>query len=376
MNDFNSYNGYNTNSTDYTNNQSDYGSNSSGFTNDRAGYNQSLTGYNNNQSGYSQTPTGYNNNQSGYNQNSTGYNNNQSGYNQTPTGYNNNQSGYNQTPTGYANNQSGYSQTPTGYSNNQNGYANYYSNYVQAPLGYYPNQPNTLANSNRKKVKVSFNSPVVLWFAIVCLIALIVEYITDDMATYYLFSVYRSSLLDPLTYVRFFGHALGHADIEHYMGNMMTLLIVGPLLEEKYGSKSILLVMTVTAFVTGVVNFIFCPDAMTLGASGIVFAFILLSSLTCMREGEIPLTFILVAVLYLGEQILEAAFVESNISNISHIVGGICGCILGYYLNKNKTSSNNNSTDNTNNTGGIGGGGLDGLGESVGSAVGGSMNFH
>ena len=371
MNDFNSYDGYNSNSTDYTNNRSGYGSNSSGFTNDRAGYNQSLTGYNNNQSGYSQTPTGYNNNQSGYNQNSTGCNNNQSGYNQTPTGYNNSQNGYNQTPTGYSNNQSGYSQTPTGYSNNQNGYGNYSPSFAQSMLGYYPNQPNTLANSNRKKVKVSFNSPVVLWFAIVCLIVLIVQYITGDMATYYLFSVYRSSLLDPLTYVRFFGHALGHADIEHYMGNMMTLLIVGPLLEEKYGSKSILLVMTVTAFVTGVVNFIFCPDAMTLGASGIVFAFILLSSLTCMREGEIPLTFILVAILYFGEQILEAALVESNISNISHIVGGICGCILGYYLNKNKTSSNNNSSDNTNNTGG-----LDGLGESVGSAVGGSMNFH
>lgn len=187
-----------------------------------------------------------------------------------------------------------------------------------------------------KKFKVSFNAPVILSFVILCFIAWIMNIITHGWTNNHLFSVYRSSLLSPLTYVRFFGHAVGHANWEHYLNNMTILLIVGPLLEEKYGSKNMLLVMLSTAFVTGVLSVILFPHVQLLGASGIVFAFILLSSFTSLKEGNIPLTFILVAVIYLGEQIYQGLFVPSNISNFGHIIGGICGSVLGYYLNRSK----------------------------------------
>ena len=87
-----------------------------------------------------------------------------------------------------------------------------------------------------KKIVIRFNAPVILTFALLSLLALLLGNWTDGAATYQYFSVYRSSLSDPLTYVRFFGHVLGHADYEHYMGNMLLMLLVGPGLEEKYGS--------------------------------------------------------------------------------------------------------------------------------------------
>jgi GlpG protein len=68
------------------------------------------------------------------------------------------------------------------------------------------------------------------------------------------------------------------------------------------------------------------------GASGVCFAFILLSSITSLREGEIPLTFILVAVLFLGGQVLDGLFARDNISQFGHIVGGIVGAGLGFAL--------------------------------------------
>ena len=187
-----------------------------------------------------------------------------------------------------------------------------------------------------KKFKVSFNAPVVLSFVILCFAAWILNIITNGWTNDHIFSVYRSSLLSPLTYVRFFGHAIGHANWDHYLGNMMILLIVGPLLEEKYGSKNILIVMVTTAFVTGVMSFLLFPNVQLLGASGIVFAFILLSSFTSMKEGNIPLTFILVAVIYLGEQVYQGLFIDDGVSNFGHILGGICGSVLGYYLNRDK----------------------------------------
>ncbi len=191
-------------------------------------------------------------------------------------------------------------------------------------------------SSNGRKVRVSFNAPVILGFTILCFVVLILDQVTMKATTNALFSVYRSSLLSPLTYVRFFGHVLGHAGWEHFIGNIMLILIVGPLLEEKYGSSNILFVILTTALVTGVIHFIFFPGVRLLGASGVVFALILLSSLTSITEGKIPLTFILVAVIYIGEQIYQGVFIKDNVSNLTHIAGGITGSCLGYVMYKHK----------------------------------------
>ena len=193
-------------------------------------------------------------------------------------------------------------------------------------------------SKNGKKIQLSFNSPVILGFTILCFVALILDFITNGASTNALFSVYRSSLLNPLTYIRFFGHVVGHAGWAHFFGNIMLLLVIGPLLEEKYGSFNILFVILSTALVTGVIHFILFPDVQLLGASGVVFAFILLSSLTGIEEGKLPLTFILVTVIYIGQQVYDGLFVQDNVSNLTHIVGGIVGSGAGFVMNKNKMS--------------------------------------
>lgn len=187
-----------------------------------------------------------------------------------------------------------------------------------------------------KKIRLSFNSPVILGFTLACFIVLILDKVTGSASMRAFFSVYRSSLASPFTYIRFFGHVLGHASWDHFFGNIMMLLVVGPLLEEKYGSANILFVILATALVTGVINFIFFPHVQLLGASGVVFAFILLASLTSIEEEKIPLTFILVALIYIGQQVYDGLFIRDNVSNLTHILGGIVGSSLGYVMNKNK----------------------------------------
>lgn len=183
-----------------------------------------------------------------------------------------------------------------------------------------------------RKLNITFNAPVILGFTILCAAALLAGYLTGGWTTNTFFSVYHSSFGNPLTWLRLIGHIFGHAGLDHFMGNIMLILIVGPLLEEKYGSFKIALVILITALVTGLVNMLFFPYTQLLGASGVVFAFILLSSFTSIREGEIPLTFLLVAFLYLGQQIYEGLFLSDNISNLTHILGGGVGAILGTTL--------------------------------------------
>ena len=189
-------------------------------------------------------------------------------------------------------------------------------------------------NTAKKRIRITFNSPVILSFVGVCLLALIPDKITGGISTLKLFSVYRSSFLNPLTYVRLIGHIFGHAGWSHFINNIMMILILGPMLEEKYGSKDILLVILITAVVTGAFHMIFSPFTRLLGASGVVFAFILLSSLTSFDDGGIPVTFILVAVIYIGEQIYQLIAITSNVSNITHIIGGAVGATFGFVSNK------------------------------------------
>ena len=128
-------------------------------------------------------------------------------------------------------------------------------------------------NTAKKRIRITFNSPVILSFVGVCLLALILDKITGGISTLKLFSVYRSSFLNPLTYVRLIGHIFGHARWSHFINNIMMILILGPMLEEKYGSKDILLVILITAVVTGAFHMIFSPFTRLLGASGVVVGF-------------------------------------------------------------------------------------------------------
>ena len=186
----------------------------------------------------------------------------------------------------------------------------------------------------KKKFKITFNAPVVLTFVVICFIATILGIITQGRSTQAVFMTYHSSLKNPMTYIRFITHVFGHSGWGHFIENASYLLLLGPMLEEKYGSDRIIIVIAITALATGLINYIFFGNVALCGASGVVFAFIVLASFTGFKAGEIPLTFILVVIIFIGQQVYEGIAIQDNISNMAHIVGGIVGACVGYGLNK------------------------------------------
>lgn len=186
----------------------------------------------------------------------------------------------------------------------------------------------------KKKLKITYNSPVVLVFVTICFAATILNYVAGGIINQLIFMTYRAPLNSPMTYVRLLCHVFGHADFAHFIGNASYILLLGPLLEEKYSSKVLISVIAVTAVITGLVNNICFPNVALCGASGVVFAFILLSSFTSFKEGEVPLTFILVAILFIGQEVAQGLMIMDNVSNMAHIVGGLVGAALGFKLNK------------------------------------------
>lgn len=182
--------------------------------------------------------------------------------------------------------------------------------------------------------RIQYNAPVILSFVLLSGLALLLSNLTGGYTGQKLFSIYRASWTDPLSYLRLFLHVLGHSNFTHFSGNILMILVLGPMVEERYGSKNTLLLLAVTALATGLIHCIFFPGSALLGASGIVFMLIFLASMAGASGKGIPLTLILVALIYFSQEIYAGLFTVDNISHLTHIIGGCCGIALGFLLRK------------------------------------------
>jgi len=184
--------------------------------------------------------------------------------------------------------------------------------------------------------RIQYNSPVILTFSIVVVIVHLLDWTVFPKLTYNFFVVRPTiSLFNPLDYFRLFSHILGHANWKHLFGNLTYILLLGPILEEKYGSPLILLMILFTALFIGIINVLFFSKGL-LGASGIVFMLIILVSVVDMKQGSIPLTFILVAGIFISTEIVNA-FRHDNISQMAHIMGGALGAAFGFIFSEHST---------------------------------------
>jgi membrane associated rhomboid family serine protease len=177
------------------------------------------------------------------------------------------------------------------------------------------------------KLRITYNAPVVLTFTLAAVVVFGVTEAIPSLKAW--FSAYPSMEYGTRAYVGLFSHILGHANWAHLMGNFTLILLIGPILEERHGSLSLLVMMLLTALVTGIVTATFSSH-MLLGASGIVFMMILLASTANIRAGEIPLTFIAIALVYLGGEIVAEVRGGDNVSHMGHLIGGAVGGIFGF----------------------------------------------
>ena len=180
--------------------------------------------------------------------------------------------------------------------------------------------------------KLRYNAPVVLTFSLFAFLILLIDSqsIFPGITSNY-FTVGTSfNYSVPMDYWLMLSHVLGHADWNHLFGNFTFILLLGPILEEKYGSQRIFLMILITGLVTGVVNVLFMSTGL-LGASGVVFMFIVLSSITDLKEKTVPMTFLLVVVIFLGKELADI-FNNDNISHLAHLIGGGAGTIFGFLM--------------------------------------------
>ena len=184
------------------------------------------------------------------------------------------------------------------------------------------------------KLRIRYNAPVTLTFALLCAVVLLIDQVSGGWLISNFFTLQPDFNAGSfLSWLRMVTYVIGHANWTHLISNFSFILLIGPVLEEKYGSLPILAMMVVTALATAFLNLLLVRTGL-LGASGIVFMLILLSSFTNIRQGEIPITFILIIVLYVVREFVNALTPNTGISQLAHIAGGIIGGAFGFLFSK------------------------------------------
>jgi membrane associated rhomboid family serine protease len=183
-------------------------------------------------------------------------------------------------------------------------------------------------------MKITYNSPVVLTYALICCaVMLLSQTLMEGLNFNYFTLPTRNGFGSVGDWFRMISHIAGHVNWPHLVGNFSIILLIGPLLEEKYGPGKLIAAILITGLITGVLNSLLFSEGL-LGASGIAFMMIVLGSMMNIRNGQIPMTFILVSLLYLGSEIYTAITVKDQISQFAHLIGGGCGLVFGFATRK------------------------------------------
>jgi GlpG protein len=165
------------------------------------------------------------------------------------------------------------------------------------------------------KLRITYNAPVILTFTLAAVFVFVITSALPHLRPWF---VAYPKLGDAHAYVGLFSHILAHESWAHLLGNFMLILLIGPILEERRGSATLLVMIVVTALVTGLANLVFSDHAL-IGASGVAFMMVLLASMVNVRSGEIA-----------------RLFVSDHVSQMSHLVGGAIGAVFGFLMTDRK----------------------------------------
>ena len=180
---------------------------------------------------------------------------------------------------------------------------------------------------------IDYNSKVILTFFFICLIFRILDRIFQGEVTQSLGSK-RCFILNPLLYIRMVTRIFVHQDWNHFSNNFFYILLLGPMLEEKYGSLNLIYMILGTAIFTSIITLIFEPKTNGIGCSDICYMMIVLCSIVNITNGKIPLTLIIVFFKFVADEIILIFNHKKNdnVGHLAHVTGALAGFIIGYFI--------------------------------------------
>ncbi len=187
----------------------------------------------------------------------------------------------------------------------------------------------------KKKINIDIDAPVTVTFSMISILLFVLDsFVVKGKWT----ALFMSSpaaggdfLFVPnkvLSYVRLVMYSFSAVSWEVLITNLIFILLLGPSMEERYGSVIIGLMMLVSALFSGVLNACFCKNSIV-GCTPIVFMMIFLNSFLSFSKKKIPSSFVLVFILFIVREI----FVKNPngvVGIFIGIAGGLCGSLFAF----------------------------------------------
>ena len=180
-------------------------------------------------------------------------------------------------------------------------------------------------------MRLRFNAPVTFSLALMAAAVMLVDrYLAAGLISS-IFTAPGSNFdsTNPTHYIGLLTYVFGHESWTHLWNNFLIIILLGPILEEKHDPKAFGIMILVATLITGIFN-ILLKQPPLVGSSAIAFMMIMLVSFARSKPGDIPVSFILVFILYLLSELTKATAGTGSSSSIAHIVGGVCGVIFGF----------------------------------------------
>lgn len=205
--------------------------------------------------------------------------------------------------------------------------------------------------AKKNSLKFIFDSPVVLVFSVVSTVIFISDLILKLNLSEKIFecpgakSVPAFDFKSALSYVKLVIYPFGGENSTSFFLNIGFILLLGPVLEERYGSIMLALMIFITSLVGGVLTA--CVSTFGIyGCGGIVFMMIILSVLSVFIKKQLPVSWIFIFTLYLAFSLFSGKkisgfmpFMQNNVPVFIQLASGICGSLFGFFVCPKKRSS-------------------------------------
>lgn len=178
---------------------------------------------------------------------------------------------------------------------------------------------------------IDYNSPVIINYILVCFVLFVLNGITNGYVNNICY-LPSNLIINPFAIHRLLLYTFVHGSFEHLIGNMALIALTGPSVEKKYGSGITLGLLGINSVMVGLLQGVVVHQDI-LGASSIVFMFIILSVFADTETKKIPLTMFIVAACYIGNELVGSLRPDS-VSQLSHIMGAVIGLIFGLLYRK------------------------------------------
>ena len=191
-------------------------------------------------------------------------------------------------------------------------------------------------------VKFSYDSPVVLTFAIITVVmyflnAFVLQKNGIDVK---LISPTSQNGANPFVfssikcYLNLITYPFVNNDFSFAIFNSIILIFLGMQMEEKYGSVIILVMILISVIFAGVLNACFSVQSLQ-GIQPVIFMLIILNLINASQKKKISTSLLLVLVLY---TILNIIPLKNALLGIISIAGGLCGSLISFLAQPKKNA--------------------------------------